>query len=503
MSMRARQAALDALAKVKPEPTDLVEYISRGRVAVFVPSARRDEIRAAAAALQEKPLVFSADDSSVREIRGHLGAFEVVRSGGETFSADVVVDFYDPPIAQRLNPDLAALPPGYVRAADGEENVARAFSEAEEMRGVFHKPRYFQYHPDLCAHSASGISGCEQCINACPAQAIESAGEKVRVNPNLCQGCGLCTLVCPGGAMRYAYPPPADTLRALQGAIAAYRRESKAAPTIVFYAAECEGANDIPEDAGIIPAAMEEAGAAGMEIWLCALAYGAAEVVVFADNPRLAQTARAQAGIVCAITDALGFRRALHICEDAAAIQPSRVPALAEAASFAPGNDKREMFFMAFNHLAAAAEKDAPAAIDLPKNAPFGEISVDSDKCTLCMSCAGVCPSSAIWAGGDSPRLSFVEENCLQCGLCKAACPEDAIQLHSRLLVNSEERRWQRMLNEDRPLLCLQCGKPFGGTRMIQRIEKKLESHWMFQKPEERRRLRLCEDCRVRDMFDK
>lgn len=507
MRIRAQQAALDELAKVQPAPTDLVEYVSRGRIAVFAPSVRENEIRAAAAVLEQEPIIFSAaEDSPVREIRGHLGAFEIVKAGGETFSADIIADFYDPPLAQKLNSDLAVLPPGYICAAnDSNENaddIARVFSEAKEMRGVFHKPKYFQYDPDLCAHGASKINGCEQCLRACPAQAIESAGEKVRVNPNLCQGCGLCALVCPGGAMRYAYPPPADTLRALRNAVAAYRRESGVAPTIVFYAAECARADDIPQNENIIPAMMEEAGAAGMEIWLCALAYGAAEVWVFADNPHLAKTARAQSEIVCAITDALGFRRALHICEDAAKIKPSAKDALAAAASFAPGNDKRAMFFMALNHLAAAA-KDAPAEIALPKHAPFGEVIVDAEKCTLCMSCAGVCPASAVWAGGDSPRLSFVEENCLQCGLCETACPEDAIQLHSRMQINAEERRWPRVLNEDRPLPCLQCGKPFAGARLIRRIEKKLEAHWMFQKPEERRRLRLCEDCRVRDMFDK
>jgi hypothetical protein len=32
-------------------------------------------------------------------------------------------------------------------------------------------------------------------------------------------------------------------------------------------------------------------------------------------------------------------------------------------------------------------------------------------------------------------------------------------------------------------------------------MQEKLKGHWMFQKPDAFRRLQMCEDCRVRDMF--
>ena len=38
---------------------------------------------------------------------------------------------------------------------------------------------------------------------------------------------------------------------------------------------------------------------------------------------------------------------------------------------------------------------------------------------------------------------------------------------------------------------------------MIARMTEKLQGHWMFEKPEAMNRLRMCEDCRVIDMFDK
>jgi MinD superfamily P-loop ATPase len=46
-----------------------------------------------------------------------------------------------------------------------------------------------------CAHSG-------RCAEVCPWHAIAVIGEKVLVFPQLCHGCGSCTLICPEGAIR-------------------------------------------------------------------------------------------------------------------------------------------------------------------------------------------------------------------------------------------------------------------------------------------------------------
>ena len=70
-----------------------------------------------------------------------------------------------------------------------------------------------------------------------------------------------------------------------------------------------------------------------------------------------------------------------------------------------------------------------------------------------------------------------------------------------RFIYDSEVRRDTRILNEDQPFCCVVCGKPFATRRMLNTMQEKLKSHWMFQKPDALRRLQMCEDCRVRDMF--
>jgi ferredoxin len=137
----------------------------------------------------------------------------------------------------------------------------------------------------------------------------------------------------------------------------------------------------------------------------------------------------------------------------------------------------------------------------LPAGAPFGEVRVEAAACTLCMSCVSACPTHALQDGRGLPQLNFREWNCVQCGLCERTCPEDAITLVPRLLHDAEARERPRILHEEQPVCCVACGKPFTTRSMLDKVTRRLEGHWMFKDEAARRRLQMCEDCRVRDMF--
>lgn len=42
---------------------------------------------------------------------------------------------------------------------------------------------------------------CEECVEACPLQAITS--DPIRFHPDKCAACGMCVDVCPTGAISY------------------------------------------------------------------------------------------------------------------------------------------------------------------------------------------------------------------------------------------------------------------------------------------------------------
>ncbi len=99
----------------------------------------------------------------------------------------------------------------------------------------------------------------------------------------------------------------------------------------------------------------------------------------------------------------------------------------------------------------------------------------------------------------EKPTLKFQEDLCVQCGLCAATCPEKVITLVPQLDFDAWEAP-PRVVKEEEPALCLNCGKAFGVKSTIDRIVAKLENkHWMFAGDMAKRTsvIRMCEDCRV------
>jgi ferredoxin len=531
---RARAVSLAARQRPEAEPTSLVSYQSHGRLVVIgseesaasaagrvgeslsctlvVPGAGQPEPGRAGGHLAirgGRPLV-----------AGHLGRFTVnlegpsatvslaEAAGAATPHYDLVLDLSEPPV---LDHDIP--PVGYFAPAGKSGALERALAELVELKGEFEKPKYFAFDPELCAHGRSGLTGCTRCLDACPTRAITSAGDVVAVDPYLCQGAGSCVAACPSGAMSYAFPKASNLLTHLQGLLEDYRAAGGEGAVLLLHdgwsgvAIRERHAAAMPEN--VIPVEIEEIGSTGIDTWLAALAYGARGVrlaVTKGTPARVTGELGAQAGFATSLLAGMGYSgEAIALLECDAEDLSGAWAGLPEAgidrpARFAAPDDKRGLLRLAIEHLYRQAP-EPKKSVELPAGAPFGEIRVARDACTLCMGCVSVCPAGALAAGGDLPQLRFTEWNCVQCGLCESACPEDAIALHPRFLFDAEARQQPRVLHEEPPFCCITCGKPFATQAMLDTLARKLEGHWMFQTEEARRRLQMCDHCRVQDMF--
>lgn len=535
---RPRLAALEAIADSEMEATSLVEYRSAGNLLIIGPEAEALAAAAGSGSAVHCSLLITREASEIEEdlralrdggsvavfrgepraVEGHLGRFAVhmATPDGEDINLsevngaqhpwfDLVLDLQPEPVLGMEIP-----PFGYYAPRGDRARLERALAEIPEMTGEFEKPRFFNYSPDICAHGDSGLTGCTRCLDACPTHAIRSIGDLIEVDPYLCQGGGSCATACPTGAIIYAWPTPRDQLARIRAMLAAYRDAGGERPVLLFHDEE-QGLEILkalaPELPGnVVPVTAAEIGAIGMDTWLAALAYGASAVWLL-DTPAVARSVRgeleAQQGYVTPILEALGLAaeqvRMVRVEQDLTAAAGS-VPEPVRPATFDTFNEKRGTLRLAIDHLHEQVT-NPPQRVALPAGAPFGQVMVDEQACTLCMACPQVCPTRALTDGGERPELKFTEDLCVQCGLCRTACPEDAITLETRYLFDWEERRKPRVLNEEEPFHCVSCGKPFATTSVIGRMTERLEGHHMFQSEESLRRLKMCGDCRVKDMF--
>jgi ferredoxin len=479
---------------------------------------------------------FPVLQGTITAAKGHLGAFELRIDGyaapapssrtrllfgqprdGATSHCDLILDL------SGSTPLFTAhdLRSGYLRADPRDPAaVERALFEASHLVGEFDKPRFVDFHPELCAHSRSRITGCTRCLDVCPTGAITPAGDHVAIDPYVCAGCGSCASLCPTGAAEYALPAADALMRRLRTLMLGYRNAGGRNGMVLFHDGD-HGAPLIDAlarfgeglPANVLPVRVNEVTQIGIEAVAALFAYGAVGVGILTrarpkhDMAALTRTA----ALGETILQALGYGApggapvvSLIQTDDpdalsaALAAAPSGTPA-PRPASFLPRGEKRGVLEFALRELHLAAPRPADV-VPLAAGAPFGGLTIDVAGCTLCLSCVSACPTHALADNAERPMLQFNESLCVQCGLCAATCPEDVIALKPQI----DFIAWKappRVIKEEEPFHCVECGKPFGTRSSIERVVEKLHNrHWMFSGSAGENRVRvlmMCEDCRV------
>jgi ferredoxin len=434
---------------------------------------------------------------------------------------DLVLDLGKQPLI-----DWHAAPQGYFKDASPATLI-----KLRDMVGEFEKPKFFAYKQKICAHSRNEKVGCNACVDICSAKAITSdkSRQQIKVNPNLCVGCGACTTVCPTGALTYAYPRANEQGVKVKTLLSTYANAGGKDAVLLLHSqvkgqavvgqlgrvAQLKKAKGVPHN--VIPVALWHTASVGIDVWLSAIALGASQIAVLTTDeeaPDYLTGLQQQMDVAQTILNGLGYSgthlrllQAGNTAQLDTALQSlkdtvQKVPTT--AARFALAQEKRSTLDMALDHLiehapAMKEAQDRPEAIALPaQGAPFGNLIINKDACTLCLSCVSACPASALQDNVERPQLRFIEKNCVQCGVCVKTCPENAITLQPRLLLTAQ-RKEARVINEAAPYQCVRCKKPFGTLKAIEAMLGKLAGHSMFQ-GDALNRLKMCGDCRVIDL---
>jgi ferredoxin len=454
----------------------------------------------------------------IAAVKGYLGRFTATAHGKDgmvemgRFSPnrdgffDLVLDLSRPPLLA-----TAVKPLGYYAPGTDSLAIDAAIAELATFTGSFLKPRFYNFNMELCTHSVQGVAGCTRCLNVCPTGAISSSGDTILIDSNLCQGCATCMLACPTGAITYAMPSFSDMHKRLASSLDDVAGPGRDSLQLLIHEDTDQGVDEYLDsiDKPLVRFALPAIAAAGLDIWLAALAQGATRVIIRlpADLPESTrEELKSQVGLAQALLAAIGaLAERIIVLEGTQPLAPVTVRdgIAAQSLPVMPdGATKRNVLTAALNRLQAssgAAGFAMPATVDLPGNAPFGAVKVNRHSCTLCMACAHLCPTGALFSEKIGPRLNFIESRCVQCRLCEHACPERSITLRQRLLLDAGARQTARSLNKDLQHHCPKCAAPFVGRALLNKSRKIMRDQKLLD-DEELNRLRLCPSCRAQNI---
>lgn len=500
---------------------EVAEIVARNhRTVVFAPGI---EARAFASHV-------TAVGRQVTAVQGHLGAFqaEVRSASGVTDIGaaspnpnrffDMVLDLCRRPL---WTSELAPL--GYFAPGDGAKEQAAAFEAMLALVGKFTKPRYLSYQTDLCAHGVSGFQGCTRCLDVCSAQAIASAGNMIRIDPYLCQGCATCALACPAGALSFKFPTRDALGKRLEQTLS---NPDTAKTVLIVHSSQLAASVQATiAQQGVLSLVVDPLPAFGDELWLRALALGAGTLVLVADellSPKSRSVIESRVLQMHAALPALGLARDrlvwLHERDLARWLdeygakplgargqnelepvsnggrpvsRPSGSPSWARYKRLAWIDDVRLL----------GASVGAETTAVLPAGSSFGQVHVNAQRCTLCFACINLCPTSALKAvDAKTQQLVFQESACVQCGLCVVGCPEKALSLQARFAPQTLANMTRTVLHQDEQLACTSCGTPFISRRLLASSLARLKDHPVMAKGG-REALMTCPSCRQREML--
>ncbi len=402
---------------------------------------------------------------------------------------------------------------GYYRVAPSDKlAISNLLFDMVDMVGEFEKTIYVDYNPEICAHSRSKITGCNKCLDVCPADALTSSGDHIAVDTRVCAGCGSCSAVCPTGAISYTAPNRKNLIERIQILASSYLKAGGEQPTLLLHddshgmpliSIIARHGNGLPGH--VIPFSLYSISVIGHDIFAAALSAGFESVVVLC-NPKKQDEFVALDDEISLMRDLLtGLAidvnlRVMKLIESDAQTIETFLYDMAPAGGlkpslFKPLGTRREIARSAISALIKAAASSAEI-IPLSEKAPYGAIEVDQSGCTLCLACVSSCPANALADNPEKPQLRFTEAACVQCGLCQKTCPENVITLKPRL--NLTPAAMQPVtLYEEEPFECIRCGAAFGSKSTIERMSQKLAgTHWMFR-DERADLLKMCDNCRI------
>ena len=420
------------------------------------------------------------DVDNIQRVNGKFGAFEAESENGKKVGFSQAVMFvYDENLLRFK---------GFFSVADFDSPLD-LLKALEANLGEYSYKEMITYKEDFCQYHHRREKHCTKCVESCPTFGVGANDSLMELvfSPIDCISCGACVGVCPTSCLEYSELPK----EGLEEIVEIYKNRQIFLCDEVGYRQLIEKNIILPTN--LIPLVLPNLKMLNENDWLMMLQVSQNDIVVFGDKS-------SQIEFVNNITKQIYQRECILIADSLDEIEKCAL----EVKGFESylyknrySRPHRESLAQRIQYMIKDKEFGTAKSV-----APifYGDLKVDSSKCTLCLSCVGACNVNAIFAKSDDFSLRFNPSLCTTCGYCVESCPEKVMEVSREGMRLEASYFKSREIAKDTPFLCVECGKPFSTKKSIDKIFALLSPSFSADS-KKLRTIQCCPDCKVKVMF--
>ncbi len=424
---------------------------------------------------------------NIVDVNGHIGKLILtIKKENE------LIDLETDQIIWEDAPEFAMKQSGtYDPSLIGLEKVVQT---VKTNKGTYKYKNFVKYDSNICQYHERNTEICGKCAEVCPTVAILKIDETKHLDFSHidCHGCGGCISVCPSGALDYSQMP-----RIAFKEVTEFYREKTA--LVIPRKMELESLHvELPK--GVLPLAIEGEKYLHEAHFMTLLQTSGNPVIFYTDF-----ISKGTGDVIRIINDIFKKKynkQAIFVCKDEIELAKAMVNIVPIKECVyginEEGLNKREILSARLSHLVG---EDDLGVVKTGEHVHYGNITINTDTCTLCLSCVGACNVRALTAHPEDNTLRFNPSICTNCTYCEVVCPEAncLTVIKDEINLNPDYFK-QNIKATDEIFECIECGVGFATVKSVEKIANMMKP--IFGNDEVRiKTLYCCADCKPKVML--